>query len=399
MFRAALDGTVQGWYDSNFVATGPVHLLSAIAPPGSDAARQSRFFDLVDGGASLKLDIQTPVGEAAQAQGFLDAQVVGDDLVVRQGFIRVANVLAGQYWTAWGDEGALPRSIMIDTNAAGAVYAPNVPQIRVALPRENWVSTFAIQQPLNGDFTLVDRTAPGGDVRLQRYPDFAARLRYFDQDYNSFSIGALVRGIGREDIAQNEDFVVGWGLSAATRFRLTPCSAVQLGFFGGEGIAGSILGLLGTQSAAGPTNTLLGGGQLSALSNYGGYAGFERRWSQTCESNFAYGFVQAEGSDFMPAGSARTGQNAWANVIRKINDNFAVGLEYHYGRFETLDGSSSDNHRVHFVFQLSTSPPETDGSAADRIITSLGSQADSLMQDSIRASVPRSSGGSRFPRL
>jgi len=388
------------FYDSRFVGSGSAHVLETIAVPGSDADRRAGFYDLVNARGGVTLDLQAPLeGPVEQAQAYVDARIVGSDFDIRQAFLRVNNLLAGLYWTNWGDEGALPRSIMDNTTAAGALYDRRVPQIRLAIPDcgGRLVTSYSIQQPVVRDFTLVD---PNDDVRLQRYPDLTARIRYFDGDYNSFSIGGIIRQLGREDINRDEDFVTGWGITAATRFRVGRCRTVQAGCFGGQGVGESAFGLQRTLSAAGPTNTFAAGGRLTVLDNYGGYVGYQRRWSQNVETNFAYGYVQADGTAFMPGESARKGQNAWCNLITRLNDNFAIGLEYHYGQFETLARQRRDNHRFHFVLQLTTSPPENRSSAADRIISSYGSQADGL-QDAIRDTLPAMprGGQSRFRRL
>jgi hypothetical protein len=68
---------------------------------------------------------------------------------------------------------------------------------------------------------------------------------------------------------------------------------------------------------------------MALLTNYGGYAGYTRQWNRDIESNIGYGYVQTDGIAFMPGASARTAQNAWANVIHSVNDIFFVGLEYH----------------------------------------------------------------------
>jgi hypothetical protein len=394
LFRAALSGNAEAWYDTGRVSSaGGAFIPCDIALPGTTASRRAGFFDLLNTNAKLALDLQAPIErleEAAQAQAFLETEVVAEDLRIRHAFGRVANVLAGQYWTAWGDEGTLPKSIITNTAPAGSIFA-RTPQIRVALPLDcGWVASFAIQKPLNNDFTLVD-SGPDKDVRLQRYPDFAARFRYFNGDYNSVSVGAFVRQIGREDINEDEDFVTGWGVSAAARFRTGACSTVQIGIVGGEGLAGTIFGLSTTLSAAGPTASFAAGGELTALTNYGAFAGYQHFWSDNCQSNLAYGFAWADGTDVMSGLAAHNTHNAWANLIYELNDNFSFGLEYHYGRLETLDGTSGDNHRIQFVLQLTASKPATKQSRADLLPQSI--------RDQVLDAIPEDTGVSQFPRL
>jgi hypothetical protein len=351
---------------------------------------------MVDFNGQLKFDLNMPISDAEQAQAYLETNYFGGDLTVRQAFGRAnftrINVLAGSYWTAWGDEGTIPKSLnSINGFPAGANTAASVPQLRFAIPFESgWVATVAVQQPLRGNIAL--RGAPNDDVALTRYPDFAGRIRYFDNDFFSLSVGGLVHIMGRENVANVEDFAAGWGVSGATRFRVGESGALMLGVVGGKGIAGSIFGLSSDSLAAGTSSN----GSLIALSNYGTYAGYQHQWSDSLISTVAYGFAQGQGTPGS-AGKTQTAQNAWANFIYKVNGNFAFGLEYQFGNRELVNGSTGQDHRVTLVVSVTAGQNNKVSSSA--AVKNLAPNTADIVQQTVRQNVPSDSGASRFPRL
>lgn len=393
IFRAALTGNVLMWYDTGRVASGAQFNPATIAVGGS-RAQGAGFFDLVDFNGQLKFDLNVPVSREEQAQAYLETDFVDGDLRVRHAFGRASfariNVLAGSYWTTWGDEGTIPKSInSINGFPAGANTATGVPQLRFAIPSDcGLVTTFAIQRPLAGGIVL--RGAPNEDVVLQRYPDLAARLRYFDGDFFSLSCGALVHIMGRENAADNEDFAAGWGLSAATRFRTGQCGALMLGIVGGEGVGRSIFGLADSFAAAASSSR-----DLIPLNAYGTYVGYQHQWTAYMLTTLAYGIAQGDDA-IANFGKTRTAQDAWANVIYKANDNFAFGFQYEYGDRELANGDSGDNHRLSLVVSVTTGQKDKSrGDVADRMLSPL---ADQSVRDEVRRSAA-DTGVSRFSRL
>ena len=389
IFRAALTGNVQMWYDTGLVGSGSQFNPSTIASGGS-SAQGAGVFDMVNFNGQLKFDLNVPISPDEQAQAYLETNYFNGDLRVRHAFgranFRTVNVLAGSYWTTWGDEGAIPKSInSINGFPAGANTVASVPQLRLAFPTENgWVTSVAIQQPQPaGNIALT----AASDKVLQRYPDLAARIRYFDGDFFSFSVGGIVHALGRENVAGTENFATGWGVSATTRFRTSQCGALMLGTVGGKGVAGSIFGLSDTLAAG------TSGGNLVALNNYGAYAGYQHEWTEYMLSTVAYGIAQGDGT---LAGTTHKSQNSWMNLIYKANDNFAFAVQYEYGDRAIVDNNSGDNHRISLVVSVTTGQKEkSNGDAAVRAMP----QADAVVRENIRSNVPRDSGASRFPRL
>jgi hypothetical protein len=396
MFRAVATGSVHMFYDTGNVG-GAASLDPASIAIGGASARGAGSFNATNFGGELLFDLNIPLFssgsegvERDQAQAFVETDFVDGDLRVRNAYGRVSyatlNVLAGSYWTTWGDEGTIPKSLNSDdTFPVGANTESNVPQLRFAIPTGcHCVTTFAIQDPRSGAISLGP-----DDVVLHRYPDLAARIRYFDGDFASLSLGAIWHVIGRDDFAGNEDFESGWGISAATRFRTSPCGALMAGAVVGEGISGSIFGLSDTFAARTDNHDLI------LLANYGAYLGYQHDWSPCLITTAAYGFAQGEGSRTDPD-NTRTVQNAWINAIYKVNYNFAFGLQYEFGDREQNDGDRGENHRIGLVVSIRTGSEKASGESAAR---SLSADTADAVREEVRKGVPTDSGASRFSRI
>jgi hypothetical protein len=392
IFRAAETGSVLMRYDTGVVGSGSQFDPSTIFPGGS-AAQGAGNFDLSDLGGTFKFDLNAPIAEGGQAQAFLDTAYLNGDLSIRHAFGRVnlttVDVLAGTYWTAWADEGTIPKSITGNGLPAGTNTQQGVAQLRLAIPTESgWVTTFAIQQAASDVIAIRAMD----DARLRRYPDLATRIRYFDGDFFSLSFGGIVHAMGRENPALDEDFTTGWGLTAATRFRTSQCGGLMLGVVSGKGIAGSIFGL--SDSLAADNTAVL---DLAAVTNYGAYAGYQHQLTKNLLSTVAYGI--AHGAATTAAMTTRQSQNAWANIIYKANESFAYGFQYDYGDRNLVNGTNGDNHRISLVVSVTLGQGnKVDGNAAADAVSGDSADANSL-RDEIRRNVPPETGRSKYRRL
>ncbi len=370
IFRTVFQGSVSGTYDTGFVGGKPLEMdPGTIALRGSAARHQSGFFQMTDAKGNLAVDLQkqfTETGDDVQAQAYLETQIDNSgQLVVRHAFGRtdLSNIaiLAGQFWTAWGDEGTLPHSLTLNSTAAGTVYSI-VPQLRLATSLSDEVlASVAIQNPLSSTIDSTDPTDPAPpapptpNAVLQRYPDLAMRIRYLDSEtrYNSCSVGALIRGLGIETNLGQEQVRTGWGITANCRTLIAPCSAIQYGAVGGRGLGGDIFGLQTVAGVASDPSNL-----LQNQTDYGGYLGFTQLFSDHLQFNTAYGIARGDSTPAVPFHKA---QNAWANLIYRNSDQLSVGFEYHWGENE-IGGIPGDNHRVLLTVQITPKAKSTDNS-------------------------------------
>ena len=343
MLRTSVLADLDVMYDTGYQES---FSPSTIALRGTSDARKSGRVNLSKSLANLTSDVQVP-SDNVGAQGYLDLDFYEEGVRVRQAFGRVGNLLAGEYWSTFGDWAALPRSIIKDKAPAGAIYRPSQALLQYAWTWESgWSIGGAIEQPTTSDFSLIQST----DVRLQRWPDLVVRLqRQHPDEWGGSQLAVLVRSMGVEDEHHVEHFATGWGVSGTTRFRTWGNDNLRLGAVGGEGIGSYIFGLNAYQCAAAPE-----AGHLRTLPNYGAFIGYQNYWTSTIWSNYVYGYALVDPLPGMPATATRQTQNAWVDLIWNVKTGVAFGLEYGYGTREARDHSYGDNHQVQVSLQIGT---------------------------------------------
>jgi len=360
-------------YDTGLVGSGVLFRPSTVILDGTPEARGRGQFRASGSTSKVLFGLEAnnvvgaPQGlaEFDFAGGPGDVEFgVGDSRLLRAfGTVSVgptSELLGGKDWTTFADAGALPFSAVTDGTPAGAVFRRQA-LLRYTRLHDNGLShAIAIEDPTETDFVLPNPGAPNGpdrDIRLRRWPDLVARLRWVRPgdraEIDRAQLAALVRGIGFEDVTGEEHFVTGWGIAGSTRFRLWGDSNLQLGFVGGEGLGRYVYGFGADSSvrdvtAAGPNEA----GQLIPLRTIGAYVGYQQYWSSRLVSNVAYGYAHVDPTAAMGGDVAQRTQNAWANLVLEVRKNFFVALEYQYGELRVNDGREGENHRIQMTFAL-----------------------------------------------
>ena len=341
VFRLVPNVNLNALYDTG--VPGSNHSPSSLALSGSPEARRGGVFSMNDTRASLKTDVQFPT---ITSQVYMELRVDPDDsLRFRQIYGRAGNWLGGSYFSSFSDNGTLPQSIIPDSAPAGAIATPDVVQLQyVRLYQSGFLWGAAIENPNSGDFTLVDPN----DARLQRYPDFVARIRYQPLDaWGSLQGALLLRQFGYEDVNGFEHFSSAVSYSANARLKTYGDNNIRLGIVGGEGAGSRIFGLNADEVAAGPLN-----GGVTPLRNTGAFASYQHFWNDCLWSNAAYGYASANVTPGMPE-ETRIGQNGWVNLIwNNPSANVALGIEYQFAQREVGNGQHGMNHAVQFSLQI-----------------------------------------------
>lgn len=343
-------------YDTGHVGGGAKLFPSTIALDGTDAARRRGRTLITPNSTQVDLAV-TPPNRSYRG----DVQLDFDDDTVRVRHLKgqVATAATGGFlyggssWTTFMDEHALPKSLCQDTTSAGTVFRRQAQMGYTHLFNHGWSSSIAIENGADNDFALL---TPATDERLHRYPDLITRLHWASSNdvytNSTFHVAALVRGIGFEDVAFNERFATGWGVSTMGKIRVIGYDTMFAGFVGGEGIGSYIYGFqpaaADVMPAAGPN-----AGAFVPLTNYGAHIGYSRVWCPGKSiTNVGYGYAYAESTDDMLATSARRLQNAWINHEWRLTSVLAVGVEYHYAIREVRDGTEGDNQRFMLTVQI-----------------------------------------------
>ena len=337
-------------YDTGFVGSGLSLLPSTVAlADTAEARRGGRFhlsptqsqltFAILGTNRNFRADTQIEFLEDADIRHIkAQAALPSSDLLY-----------AGSTWTTFMDEFAVPISLNPDSTSAGVVFRRQ-PQLGYYRPIDecSGLST-AIELGPSDDYTLVATD----DERLRRYPDWIVRWRWSDSRDprfgSSLHVATLVRALGRENTAFEEDFALGWGISTMLKLAASERDHLFAGFVGGEGIGSYLFGFLPREAAPADNMPAGGpeGGELIALPNYGTHFGYRRVWSpDRLQSNVGFGYAFAEATADMPPNAARHLTNAWINHQWQVSAAISVGLEYHYAIRDVQSGREGDNHRV-----------------------------------------------------
>jgi hypothetical protein len=363
--------------------SGSGSALNVTASNGTGSGTSS-----TDGSSS---DSKTPVSATALIT-MTDAET-GPSAALQQGWLQIGNVIAGSMETAFADPGSVPYTLdLAGPNARVTVGQNGQPggQGRLGwfvLPMSSTGpgSEFSInlEQPqpeiINGS-----NAAPAKNLStFSRYPDITAEYRYGNSIYDTkpyeetwhVQLAGVIRDLGLENANQTlERHETGWGLSLSGEYAwLTPVSPnVSDRLYGsvtyGQGIAHYISDLHSTSSAVGNDATLTNDRSLDALTTVAYYFGYTHNWTEYLRSTATYSHVTLDSINVtgQTVSPYRHGDYFAVNLVYHIvttgplfpppalTNNpkafqFYTGIEYLYGRKETLDGNAGDDQRIMWV--------------------------------------------------
>ncbi len=264
---------------------------------------------------------------------------------VRHFYGQAWNFLIGQTYSAFQDIDAFPD--VVDYQGPNGIVNKRQPQIRYTLPIYDGASKVQLFASVEQPESKVDTTAaefPDGGTSLTHTPDGIAGFRW-EGTLGHVQGAALFRELSFEtDNGPSED-TFGWGVNLA--------GALNIGkdkFSGqvtyGEGVARYINDLSGENLDA-----ALDGGRLEAVPVFAAMAGYTHHWSDHWRSTVSGGYVHVDPPSTLDHFTIDNTIYASANLMWHPTTSFRMGLEYLYGRKETIDGSSRDAHRLDFVMR------------------------------------------------
>lgn len=219
------------------------------------------------------------------------------------------------------------------------------PNLSVSFSIEN-AENFAIS---TGGASLSD--SGGSGIAVDELPDFVLM-----SDYNaggtSMSLGGILRKLAIDTQVPGgaDDTDLGWGVHLGVSQQVLGRDTVYGEITYGEGITSYMNGVVGSDS-------IWDGSSLHAVERLGFVLGATHVWSDTAESNIAWGryrnFDTPE--DFAaqaatPANSTDLTDSVHVNYMWHPVPRVTFGVEYIYGRREVSNPSGDDNgdhHRIH----------------------------------------------------
>jgi hypothetical protein len=315
--------------------------------PGWDGGERSTLHAK---GTRLSLELRRPVPWEGTLRIYSEYDFFDDSTSssmkfrVRHFYGQAWNFLIGQTYSAFMDIDVFPD--VIDYQGPNGIVNKRQPQIRYTLPVYDGfgkVQLFAsIEQP-DSKIDLDTDEFPEGATTLTHTPDGVVGARW-EGELGHIQGTALFREISFEtDNGPSED-TFGWGLSLSAALNLFEKDELSAQVTYGEGVARYINDLGGENLDA-----ALDGGRLEAIPVLAAMAGYTHHWNDQWRSTISGGYVHVDAPVSLGRFAIDNTLYGSVNLMWHPTTSFRMGLEYLYGRKETLDGSERDAHRLNFV--------------------------------------------------
>ena len=285
----------------------------------------------------LNLDVRTPT-EPGDARLFVEVDFFGsgNSLRLRHAYATIGGLLAGQTWSTFMDEDALPPTLDFEEPVAYPLI--RVAQVRWTQPlAQDWYVALAIEAP---DSEIEAPRALGH--REDPWPDLTSRLRWTHGmshvQVSAYAGGARYRlGMGGKD----DEFLWAGLLTGSVKLFGKNRFLFQLGY--GDGLARYRGDLV-----AAPDED----GALEALPVAAVMASYEHFWTESLSSNFCYSVAHASSTHGQAGSAIQNLEYAAVNLAWRYSSWASVGVEYLYGSREDRDGSLGEANRVMVSFRF-----------------------------------------------
>jgi hypothetical protein len=286
----------------------------------------------------LSVDFGRPT-RRGPARIFVETDFFDDNnaLRIRHAYGSVGPLLAGQTWTTFMDEDAIPPTLDLDEPRA-YVFA------RQALVRWSWNRNDRLQWALAVEDPDAEIEQPVGvpGSSENALPDLTARLRR-SWGSSHLQLSAFVgQARFRPETGPTDDVMI-WGLSFTGKATTVGSDALRFQLAYGEGLARYHGGL-----AAAPD----GDGRLEAIPTISAMFSYLHYWNERLSSHL----VGSYGKEDNPAGQSADALHAVGyaalNLVWEFAEKMSFGGEYLYGTREDKDGASGSANRLLFVFKF-----------------------------------------------
>jgi hypothetical protein len=285
-------------------------------------ARQTRF----------NLDISGPTS-AGPMRAFFEGDFFGDKNTfrIRHAYGTIDHVLAGQTWTTFMDEDAMPETLDFESPIA----FPMVRQAQIRWTQKLESGSYAAVSIEDPDSDVIAPTGVTG-VSEEPMPDLNARL-YWKNSRGHVELG-LFGGLAQFDPdVGSADTVPLWGVNLATKLATfaEDNAIVQITY--GDGVGR----YRGGTTAAPDAN-----GDMEAVRTFGTLVSYQHFWSDKYRSTVAYSWGKGDLPGGTPTTSTEELSYFAANLIWQYCDRAWTGIEFLHGTRDTLDGASGEANRI-----------------------------------------------------
>lgn len=300
--------------------------------PGSNTtlhARQTR----------LSLDVRGPSDEG-EIRMYVEGDFFGsgNSFRMRHAYATVKEILAGQTWSTFMDEDAMPETLDFESPVAFPLV--RVTQVRWTKPLENKdYFALAVEDP---DSEVIAPTGVDGASK-NPYPDVVARLR-MNNGLGHVQVSAFTGMARFVPDAGHADNAFLWGANLSTK--LDTCgkdnAIVQLTYGPGAG-----------RYRGGVTAAPNASGNLEAVPVFGWLTSYQHYWSDVYRSSIGFSAAHADVPDGSPpATSSENLSYSFVNFIWQFTSRAWTGVEFLHGTRETFNGADGDANRVQFSLRF-----------------------------------------------
>ncbi len=261
---------------------------------------------------------------------------------LRHAYGKYKSILLGQTWSLFAQVRLRPATV--STGGPTGSVSRRTPQIRYSssriLPRADLALALEYSTP---NVELADSISLSV---FQVIPDLTARVNR-EYGWGSAQVSAIFPFLsGRQ---ANGSLVVrpGWGLSVAARLDSWLNGSWTFHLAGGRAIT-RFFNDIGTQGL----DLLIDPEERDAVLpfTWGGYLGYQHRWTDDLFAQLIYGHVQTERFDFQPENSFFHGQSLRFNTFWNVIEGARIGGEVIFARRSDKDRAHGNAFRVALLF-------------------------------------------------
>lgn len=297
----------------------------------------------------LNIDIRkasTPLGPArafveGDFFGAVGNQIVSnsDSFRLRHAIVEIGPLLAGQWWTTFGDPGAYGETL--DFQGAGGQTFIRQGVVKL---EHKFSNGFSIAGAIENPEGRVQAT-PTSAVTHSRdtYPDFIGRVRY-DGAFGSVSAaGAVVHTNAPTGLTQDQ---TGYAGSIFGKINVPVTGPKDNIRFQATYTDGATRLLQDTGPVLPSAFYNPAAGSVETLKAYGGYIAFQHWWTNELRSNLVLSYVRANLPRFATADTFKQGQYGAVNLIWSPWSEVDLGIEAQYGERQDRDNRRGRQTRI-----------------------------------------------------
>jgi len=345
---ARIDGIV------DFANNGNPNLFtpSTIPVPGESGFKGGERTTLETKGTRLSLELRRPVPFDSTLRIYTEYDFFDDStsntmkLRVRHFYGQAWNLLIGQTFSAFMDPDAFPD--VVDYQGPNGILNRRQPQIRYTQPLYKGDTKFqvfaSVEQPDGNVDTSTEEFAPDSTV-VNHIPDGVLGFRW-EGIRGHIQGSGLFRELSFESDHGPRKNVFGWGASLSGALNLFENDKFTAQVTYGEGISRYV-----NDTSGEDLDATLDHGRFRAIPVFATMAGYTHQWSEHWRSTVSGGYVHVNSPEPLGPLALDNTIYASANIMWHPTSTFRMGLEYLYGRRETLDHTDRDAHRLDFVLR------------------------------------------------